>query len=104
MNAHHRSIASASLSSQFTPIGHISIDAYSPIPGLTDPLTHRYAISTFYISRAIHGIGLGGLAMRAAEKMAVEVLGAKCLSLNTVEKGAQRRILEERGLPVPEVS
>jgi hypothetical protein len=69
----------------FIPVGHISLDAESPNPDQADPSKGLYCISSFYISRAIQGGGIGRAAMDAIESGAAnEPLCAKVLSLDTV--------------------
>ncbi|KFY26911.1 hypothetical protein V491_01107, partial [Pseudogymnoascus sp. VKM F-3775] len=74
----------------FMPIGHISIDTIASTPKptllLADPENHRTHLSAFYISRAIQGGGLGTATMQAAEHMAVSVLGAKVITLDTWDR------------------
>lgn len=62
----------------FNPVGHISLDSNDP----TQPDT--YEISTFYVSSAIQGGGIGAAAMDVIEAMAIsEPLCAKTLKLFT---------------------
>jgi GNAT superfamily N-acetyltransferase len=72
------------------PVGHISIDTVAstttPSLLLADPSAHRFHISAFYVSRAMHGDGIGGVVVREAEDMAVRVLGARVLTLDTLDK------------------
>lgn len=66
-------------------MGHISLDAESPNPDQADPSKGLYCISSFYISRAIQGGGIGRAAMDAIESGAAnEPLCAKVLSLDTL--------------------
>ncbi|KAG9246793.1 hypothetical protein BJ878DRAFT_539930 [Calycina marina] len=61
----------------FVPVGHISLD-----PDNEDALKcYNYIISSFYISWAIQGVGLGGAATDISEP-----LNAKTLLLSTVAK------------------
>jgi len=65
---------------QFIPVGHISLDSTTDDPTNCD----TYMISSFYISFALQGNGLGGAAMDAIESMATdEALNAKTLVLVT---------------------
>ena len=57
-----------------------------PTPLLADPPNHRFHLSALYISRAIHGGGLGNAAMAAGEHMAVSILGAKTITLDTWDR------------------
>lgn len=67
-----------SSSSPFIPVGHISLDE---VEGVED----AYLISTFYVSQAIQGNGLGSAAMDVVEQMATsEPLNAKVLRLYTI--------------------
>jgi hypothetical protein len=69
----------------FIPVGHISLDSESPNPDQADASKGLYCITTFYISRAIQGGGLGRAAMDAVESEAInEPLCAKILSLDTL--------------------
>jgi len=75
------------LSESFIPVGHISLDFYNPDPSLADPSKGIFYISTFYISRALQGGGLGRAAMDAIERMAIELpLNAKILALDTLAR------------------
>lgn len=65
---------------------------------LADPSSYRFHISAFYVSRALHGSGIGRITMTAAESMASRVLGAKFLTLDTLDKRALMTA-EEGGLP-----
>lgn len=63
------------------------MDFYNPDPSLADPSRGIFYISTFYVSRALQGGGLGRAAMDAIEKMAVEPpLNAKVLALDTLAR------------------
>ncbi|OBT63847.1 hypothetical protein VE03_06588 [Pseudogymnoascus sp. 23342-1-I1] len=74
----------------FMPVGHISVDTVASTPEptllLADPENHRFHLSAFYISRAIHGGGIGNATMKEAEHMAVSVLGAKFITLDTWDR------------------
>ncbi|KFY29155.1 hypothetical protein V493_02510 [Pseudogymnoascus sp. VKM F-4281 (FW-2241)] len=89
IGGHQRDFSSSS-SASFIPVGHISIDTIAstvvPTRLLADPKERRLHISSFYVSNAIQGGGIGGAAMRAAERMAAVVLGARVLTLDTVDK------------------
>ena len=75
------------LSEPFIPVGHISLDFYNPDSSLADPSKGIFYISTFYISRALQGGGLGRAAMDAIEKMAIDPpLNAKLLALDTLAR------------------
>jgi hypothetical protein len=69
----------------FHPIGHISIDSYSPKATLADPAIGRYCITKLYVSSALQSQGLGRAAMDAVEKYAAEEpLCARTLTLDTI--------------------
>lgn len=71
--------------SQFSPIGHISLDSVNSSPELGDRSKGLYSINTFYISRALQSSGIGRAAMDEVEAMAQrEPLNAKTLALLTV--------------------
>ncbi|KAL3424901.1 hypothetical protein PVAG01_04182 [Phlyctema vagabunda] len=83
------------LGTSFLPVGHISLDPDPTDRGLEVVEEGTYLISTFYISRALQGSGLGRAAMDIVEKMAVdEPLCAKVLTLDTVANDYPKR--EER--------
>ena len=87
-------------------MGHISLDAESPNPDQADASKGLYCITTFYISRAIQGGGLGRAAMDTIESEAVnEPLCAKVLSLDTLaNKSANRsEMWVEIGMKPPSV-
>ncbi|KFZ00091.1 hypothetical protein V500_01179 [Pseudogymnoascus sp. VKM F-4518 (FW-2643)] len=87
-------------SRSFIPVGHISLDSESPNPGQADASQGLYCITTLYISRAIHGGGLGRAALDAVESQAInEPLCAKILSLDTLANSSWNRtdIWEEMG-------
>lgn len=82
-------------------MGHISLDSESPNPGQADASQGLYCITTLYISRAIHGGGLGRAALDAIESMAInEPLCAKILSLDTLANSSWNRtdIWKEMGM------
>ncbi|OBT59648.1 hypothetical protein VE04_00151 [Pseudogymnoascus sp. 24MN13] len=94
-------------SRSFVPVGHISLDSESPNPGQADASQGLYCITTLYISRAIHGGGLGRAALDAVESQAInEPLCAKILSLDTLANSSWNRtdIWEEMGQKKPEMS
>jgi hypothetical protein len=71
----------------FIPVGHISLDFYNEDPSLADPSQGIFYISSFYVSRALQGGGLGRAAMDAIERMAIEPpLNAKVLALDTLAR------------------
>jgi len=76
-----------SSSTAFIPVGHISLDsqlASDPDSHHVNGTEHVYAVTTFYISRALHSGGLGRAAMVAVETMAKnEPLCAMELVLDT---------------------
>lgn len=79
-------------SQSFIPVGHISLDSESPNPDQADASRGLYCITTFYISRAIQGGGLGRAAMDTIESEAVnEPLCAKILSLDTLANKCAER-------------
>lgn len=55
--------------STFLPVGHISLDAWA-----ADPLLHAsvekgiYSLTSFYVSKALQNMGLGGTALRMCEE------------------------------------
>jgi len=80
-------------SEPFIPVGHISLDFYNPDSSLADPSKGIFYISTFYVSRALQGGGLGRAAMDAIERMAIEPpLNAKVLALDTL---AREQVLDD---------
>lgn len=87
-------------------MGHISLDSESPNPGQADTTQGLYCITTLYISRAIHGGGLGRAALDAIESQAIsEPLCAKILSLDTLANSSADKpgMWEEIGQKKPEV-
>ena len=71
----------------FIPVGHISLDTEYETPGFADSRDGLYFITTFYISTALQGSGLGRAAMDVIENTAIsEPLSAKTLALSTVAK------------------
>ena len=75
------------LSYPFIPVGHISLDFYNEDPSLADPSKGIYYISTFYVSRALQGGGLGRAAMDATKRLAIEPpLNARVLALDTLAR------------------
>jgi len=94
-------------SQSFNPVGHISLDAESPYPDQADASKGLYCITTFYISRAIQGGGLGRAAMDTIESEAVnEPLCAKILSLDTLanESANRSEMWAEIGMKPPSLS
>jgi len=93
-------IPSSSPGSTFIPIGHISLDSESEDPT-------KYKISTFYVSSALQGKGIGRAAMDAVESMATaEPLNAKTLWLYTAandnfEDVEKTEALEKVGIKTP---
>lgn len=77
------------------PIGHISLDSYSPDVETFDldiPSNGVFWIKTFYVDQSIQGQGIGRAAMDQVEDMAVrEPLLAKTLMLDTMQKDDQKR-------------
>lgn len=68
------------LTGTFVPVGHISLDAQGDDVNQAE----TYKISSFYVSVALQGGGLGRAAMDAVEHMAIsEPLCAKWLMLST---------------------
>ncbi|KAK9365111.1 hypothetical protein V1509DRAFT_612861 [Lipomyces kononenkoae] len=91
----------------FIPVGHISLDSENPDPSLADPSQGLYCISTFYISRALQGVGLGRAAMDAVEGMAMQApLYAKTLALDTVSREVylNEEVWKALGIPFPELT
>ncbi|ORY68285.1 uncharacterized protein BCR38DRAFT_471884 [Pseudomassariella vexata] len=71
--------------STFIPIGHISLDSWSPYDSLqTSPSNGVYSLTTFYVSKALQYGGIGGAAMTACETMAARDFGAKAITLDTL--------------------
>ncbi|KFX99146.1 hypothetical protein V490_01922 [Pseudogymnoascus sp. VKM F-3557] len=94
-------------SRSFIPVGHISLDSESANPGQADASQGLYCITNLYISRAIHGGGLGGAALDAIESQAInEPLCAKILSLDTLAKHCANTtdMWEETGMKRPELA
>ncbi|KFY47640.1 hypothetical protein V496_10511 [Pseudogymnoascus sp. VKM F-4515 (FW-2607)] len=85
-----RDSSSSRVLGPFMPVGHISVDTVASTPEptllLADPENHRFHLSAFYISKAIQGGGIGNATMKAAEHMAVSVLGAKFITLDTWDR------------------
>ncbi|KAK9235729.1 hypothetical protein V1525DRAFT_409194 [Lipomyces kononenkoae] len=91
----------------FIPVGHISLDSENADPSLADPSQDLYCISTFYISKALQGNGLGRAAMDAVENMAGnEPLCAKALALDTIAREFHRdeKPWKAFGIPHPVVT
>ncbi|KAJ8099551.1 hypothetical protein POJ06DRAFT_112595 [Lipomyces tetrasporus] len=90
----------------FIPVGHISLDSENADRSLADRSQGLYCISTFYISRALQGNGLGRAAMDAVENMAAnEPLCAKALALETIAREFTRdeKPWKAFGIPYPVV-
>ncbi|KAJ8104396.1 hypothetical protein POJ06DRAFT_244403 [Lipomyces tetrasporus] len=91
----------------FIPVGHISLDSENPDPSLADPSQGLYCITTFYISRALQGTGLGRAAMDAVEGRAMqEPLCAKTLALDTIAREfcLDKEAWKALGIPLPTVN
>ena len=87
-------------------MGHISLDAESSCPDQADASKGIYCVTTLYISRAIHGGGLGRAAMDTVESEAVnEPFCAKVLSLDTLanESANINEMYAENGIKPPSV-
>lgn len=70
---------------KFIPVGHISLDSENEDPNAADAMRGIYRISSFYISTALQGGGVGRAAMDEIERLATtEPLNAKTLTLGTV--------------------
>ncbi|RDL42511.1 Uncharacterized protein BP5553_02490 [Venustampulla echinocandica] len=94
-------------SQSFIPVGHISLNSETPYPDQADASKGIYCISTFYISRAIQGGGLGRATMDTLESEAVkEPLCAKVLSLDTLANNSANRsqMWVEIGMKPPALS
>ncbi|KAK7989886.1 hypothetical protein PG989_010201 [Apiospora arundinis] len=69
----------------FVPVGHISLDGWHADPSLqTSAADGVYSLTTFYVSKAMQGVGIGGAAVAECERMAVEDFGAKTMTLDTI--------------------
>ncbi|KAK8050714.1 hypothetical protein PG994_012444 [Apiospora phragmitis] len=69
----------------FVPVGHISLDGWHADPSLgTSAAAGVYSLTTFYVSRAMQGVGIGGAAVAECERMAKEDFGAKAMTLDTI--------------------
>ncbi|KAK8126583.1 Acyl-CoA N-acyltransferases (Nat) [Apiospora kogelbergensis] len=69
----------------FVPVGHISLDGWHADPSLhTSAADGVYSLTTFYVSRAMQGVGIGGAAVAECERMAVHDFGAKMMTLDTI--------------------
>lgn len=85
---------------KFSAIGHISLDDFNPGSPDLDRPGERYWITTLYVSRALHGMGLGSSAMDAVEETARTQLMAHDVGLDTMWKGMledKERILSSWG-------
>jgi hypothetical protein len=90
-------------SDAFTPVGHISLDVDHEDASRSDV----YQISTFYVSTALQGCGIGGAAMDAVEAMATSApLNAGMLTLYTGSNANNLRkdLWKAFGLEPPTVS
>ena len=83
---------------RFVPVGHISLDAGTSDAselGINLPSEGVFGISTFFVTRALQGKGIGRAAMDAIESMATgEPLRARTLILTTVQKEDQLNVAE----------
>jgi hypothetical protein len=99
-------LPSLSPETTFIPIGHISLDSENSDPTCSS----EYKISTFYVSSALQGKGIGRAAMDAVERMATaEPLNAKTLWLYTSANDnysdpEKMEALEKVGIKAPVVS
>ncbi|KAI1752697.1 hypothetical protein F4782DRAFT_111955 [Xylaria castorea] len=90
----------------FHPIGHIALDAVTHKPELETSLSNGVlSLMNFYISTALQGLGLGGVALECCEKMAKKEFGAKAITLDTianeeVRADSPRRIALKRPMPI----
>lgn len=84
---------------RFIPVGHISLDAGTSDAsdlGIDLPSEGVFWISTFFVTRALQGKGIGRAAMDEIETMATrEPLRARTLMLNTVQKDDQLNVAED---------
>lgn len=73
---------------EILPIGHVALDKEHPDAaklGLPLPTEGAFFIKSLYISRALHGLGLGSTTMDMVERVATdEPLNAKHLLLDTL--------------------
>lgn len=89
----------------FFPIGHIALDAVTVETELETSLDNGIlSIMNFYISNALHNLGLGAAALDRCEKMAKEEFGAKAITLETIANeevrvDSPRRIALKRPIP-----
>ncbi|KAK8055612.1 hypothetical protein PG993_000839 [Apiospora rasikravindrae] len=69
----------------FVPVGHISLDGWHADPSLhTSAANGVYSLTTFYVSQAMQGVGIGGAAVAECERMAKEDFGANTMTLDTI--------------------
>ncbi|KAK8083809.1 hypothetical protein PG996_002590 [Apiospora saccharicola] len=69
----------------FVPVGHISLDGWHHDPSLqTSAADGVYSLTTFYVSGAMQGVGIGGAAVTECERMAAQDFGAKTMTLDTI--------------------
>ncbi|KLP13849.1 uncharacterized protein LW94_13612 [Fusarium fujikuroi] len=71
------------------PIGHVALDThisdYAEKVELDFPKSGAYWVKSLYVSYTLQGLGIGGVAMNIAERMAIEEpLNARHLLLDTV--------------------
>jgi len=91
----------AELPSIFHPIGHISLN---PVSKLLDIPDRQAEIGSFYISRLIHGQGLGKATIIELERIAgLEPISAKFLTLWAIANDMPNKepLYEMLGLPAP---
>ncbi|CCT66547.1 uncharacterized protein FFUJ_03584 [Fusarium fujikuroi IMI 58289] len=74
---------------KFLPIGHVALDThisdYAEKVELDFPKSGAYWVKSLYVSYTLQGLGIGGVAMNIAERMAIEEpLNARHLLLDTV--------------------
>ncbi|KAI0186118.1 hypothetical protein EV127DRAFT_484482 [Xylaria flabelliformis] len=90
----------------FHPIGHIALNAINSEPELETSLSNGVlSLVNFYISTALQGLGLGGVALEYCENMAKEEFGVKAITLGTianeeVRADSPRRIALKRPMPI----
>ncbi|KAI1342866.1 hypothetical protein F5Y15DRAFT_271018 [Xylariaceae sp. FL0016] len=94
--------------SSFRPIGHISFDGVTSDAELeTNPANGVYSLMSFYISKPLQSVGLGGAAMDVCERLARDDFSAKAITLGTIDNemvaiNSPRRIA--MGRPVPKIT
>jgi len=90
--------------SPFVPVGHICLDSdgADPVGKLSYRIENIYRITNFYVSRALQGSGVGGLAMDALESMAEgRPFYAKTLALNTAANDFEGWEVSYNAIEVP---